>query len=118
MPLGKTVANSAPPKEETKSGSYGPLYQALYDTQPDQWCAIDIEHPADQEGKTREIANVRRAAQRWFALGENVNTFHMVSLVTEQSETLSTMFIKKEARIRKKTMQGSELEKQIDELLG
>lgn len=97
MPLGKVQTNVQPPSEKVASESYGPLYEALYAAKPETWISVEIEHPAGP-AKKQEIANVRRAAQRWFELDANKNVYHMVSQVTSVDATHSVMFIKKEAK--------------------
>lgn len=93
MPFGAIILNVEPPTKNAESVTYGPIYEALSNLEPGKWMAIPIEHT--KETRIKEIANVRRAIQRYFELEEIKTAFGYRSRVTSNGEDESIMYVQK-----------------------
>lgn len=93
MPVAKVENNATPPERAVSSGMYGDIYEALYKAEPNTWIAISITHTA--ESRIREIANSRRACQRFFAQVDIAGKYRMESRVDPIDEFNSIMYVLK-----------------------
>ena len=97
MPVSKVTPQVTPPDDLTISREYPEIYKALYAAKPGEWISIEITHTAAT--RIKEINNVRRACQRFFAQKENSTKYHMVSMVKEGTPGLSSvMYVQKAVR--------------------
>lgn len=93
MPVAKISLDAIPPERTVASGQYGEIYKNLYALDDGKWLSIAITHTA--ETRLREIANVRRACQRFFAQKEVAAKYGMVTQVEPKDEFNSVMYVKK-----------------------
>jgi hypothetical protein len=75
------------------SREYDAVYSMLEQSAPGAWISIPITY--DPARREQDIANVRRACQRWFAQKQNKNNYHMVSQVTQGEGDTCTMYVQK-----------------------
>ncbi len=97
MPVSKVTPQVTPPDDLTVSREYPEIYKALYAAKPGEWISIEITHTAAT--RIKEINNVRRACQRFFAQKDNYEKYRMVSMVKEGTQGLSSvMYVQKAVR--------------------
>jgi hypothetical protein len=97
MPVAKVTGKAEPPSGLTISKEYPEIYKALYAAESNEWISIEITHT--KETRLKEINNIRRACQRFFAQKSNSEKYHMVSAVSEGTPGLSSiMYVQKAVR--------------------
>jgi hypothetical protein len=94
MSLKEVVPNAeGAPEDTTGSNAYASIYEGLDKTEPGNWLKIGVEYI--KERRVQDIANVRRAVQRYFSQACIRDKYGMVSRVQPVDDYSCIMWVKK-----------------------